>query len=176
MGNQKNYESCPFGDNPVFPAGNTPNILILTVTGVVMTTNYEQFNPNGVYYCIQVSIDNWASGTTPGALITINSGGIYVSAYDINNVTQFYANGLGMFPRGLAGKPCGDNFKYGQCSISCQGPEGNPAGDQAIALACGLYEPKSCQFEHNATLDLSARIRIAQKRDGSLVHLKKQLI
>jgi len=172
MGNPKDYESCPFGDNSCWPSGKTPKVLIVTISGVTMTSPYEEYNPNGVYYCEQVSDVAWESKEPKVCSVSIVDAEVIVGCNDENHVMQFYGVGGGPCEMTIEGQPCGDNWKYGKAVISWCGPDETPGSDIETGEEFGILDPPSAQFEHNATDDIKPSTRIAQKKNHTCVYLK----
>jgi len=172
MGDNKNYDTCPYGDNACWPAGKTPNVLVVTIAGVTMQPDSPYDSPNGTYNCIQRSPTYWTSEGYPQCQVAFGTGGVYVAFCPIMYTATFF--GIDYLPchRHVIGFGTGHNIDYGAAAITFEGAPGTPGSNSDLAEKLGMYQPETVQFEHNPAKDQTCGMRMAQKRDGSLVYIK----
>jgi len=175
MGVPKNKEACPV-DNGCWAAGCTPYYLELIVQGVIAGPEAPYPPPNGLYHCEQKTATHW-EGTCgvwkAHVYQECNSLFIDIHATDEIQTGGFWGYAEGTCLRTVNHTETYPDYQSGSANYGYEGPPGATGQGSELAADVGIIEPDSCQFEYVAAADGSQTVRIAQKKDGTRVFVRR---
>lgn len=175
MGVPKNKEACP-ADNGCWAAGCTPYYLELIVQGVIASPEAPYPPPNGLYHCEQKTATHW-EGTCGiwKAHVYQECSYLFIDIHATDEIQTggFWGYAEGTCKRTVDHTETYPDYQAGSATYGYEGPPGATGQGSELAADVGIIEPDSCQFEYVAAADGSQTVRIAQKKDGTRVFVRR---
>jgi hypothetical protein len=175
MGNPKNREPCS-SDNLCFPTGASPKYVVASFNGIIKNPAFPLVPPplNGSYRLVQVSGSVWGipAGTISCSFQTGAGFSTIWLGYDPFEPC-FYQRVESDCIFSFSNSVYPIYWQYGTCSVTFFGTPDTTGNDEEVARKAGIIQPETAQFENYADAALKKVLRIAQKRDGTLIHLRQ---
>jgi hypothetical protein len=175
MGIIRSDDACIW-DNPYFPPGATPKIIVATVHGVEKLYDFE-FLPvpdNGMYYLTQISGSQWqfVGDIWTHTLTYLENNSQYL--IESSDFSYCFACVLDI-PRSLIfiNQDIGMWYAYGTVVVGWFGPTGTSGSLREDITLLGIAKPEKAQCETNGTPDDKVRVRVASEYDHTCVYIKK---